>query len=187
MPILGKEPSVYPDQLLTDSVYEPDSSDRRWWAIFTRTRHEKALARELLRLQVPFYLPLVAKENVIRNKVVQSYLPLFSGYVFMFTNEAERVLALTTNRVQDLLKVDDQGQLRRDLAQIYRLIGIDAPLTVERRLEPGRKVRIKSGAMRGLEGTIVERRGGQRRLIVAVEFLQNGVSLEIDDFMVEPL
>lgn len=186
MPILDKEISVYPQQLFDDPVYEPGRSDRKWWAIFTRTRHEKALARELLRLQVPFYLPLVAKENVIRNKVVKSYLPLFGGYVFMFSDDAERVRALTTNRIQDLLKVEDQSRLCYDLAQIYRLIGLDAPLTLERRLEPGRKVRIKSGAMRGLEGTIVDRRGGQRRLIVAVEFLQNGVSLEIDDFMVEP-
>jgi transcription antitermination factor NusG len=85
-----------------------------------------------------------------------------------------------------MLAVPDQRQLRSDLRQLHHLIEIDAPLTVERRLEPGRRVRIKYGPMRGIEGVITQRRGGKRRLLVAVEFLQSGVSVEIDDFMVEP-
>ena len=40
--------------------------------------------------------------------------------------------------------------------------------------------------MKGIEGVITQRRGGKRRLLVAVEFLHRGVSVEIDDFMVEP-
>ncbi len=123
---------------------------------------------------------------MIRGRVVQAYIPLFGGYVFMYGNEDERIRCLTTNRVSELLPVEDQWQLRGDLQQLNRLIDMGAPLTIERRLEPGRRVRIRNGPMRGLEGVITHRRGGGRRLLVAVEFLRNGVSVEIDDFMVEP-
>ncbi|MHB8973534.1 MAG: transcription termination/antitermination protein NusG [Pirellulaceae bacterium] len=185
MPILARETSVFPHCLFDDSAYELGNSDRLWWAIFTRSRHEKALARELERFEIPFFLPLVAKQNRIRNCIVEAYVPLFTGYVFMFGRPDERVRALTTNRVSTMLPVPDQWQLCQDLGQLNRLIELDAPLTLERRLEAGRRVRIKYGPMKGLEGVVTHRRGGRRRLLIAVEFLQHGVSVEIDDYMVE--
>lgn len=187
MPILEKETCVYPDGLFEDTRYSPGVSDRQWWAIFTKSRQEKALARDLERFEIPFFLPLVAQPNNIRNRHVEAYIPLFSGYVFMFGCEDDRIRSLTTNRVSTVLDVPDQLQLRDDLLNLNHLIEIDAPLTIERRLEPGRRVRIKSGPMKGIEGIVTQRRGGKRRLLVAVEFLQHGVSVEIDDFMVEPV
>jgi transcriptional antiterminator RfaH len=187
MPILERETSVFPCDLFEDVQYDPGMSHRQWWAIFTKSRQEKALARDLERLEIPFFLPLIMRQNRIRNRVVEAYLPLFSGYVFMCGQDDDRVRSLTTNRVSTVLAVPNQWQLRNDLKHLNHLIEVDAPLTVERRLEPGRRVRIKNGPMRGLEGIITQRRGGKRRLLVAVEFLQHGVSVEIDDFMVEPV
>ncbi len=185
MPILEKQTSLFPTSLLADMDCEPSEIDRNWWAVFTRTRQEKALARELERLAVPFFLPLLTKPNYIRNRVVESYVPLFPGYIFLFATEEERIRSLTTNRVTSLLIVPDQDQLRHDLVQLHRLIEAKAPLSLEERLQPGQRVRIRHGSLCGLEGTITERRGGKRRLLVAVEFLKHGVSVEIDDFMVE--
>ncbi len=184
MPILQAETSVYPENLLTELAHEP--SERRWWAVYTKARQEKAFARQLVGLGVPFYLPLVKKDNLIRGRKVQSHIPLFGGYVFLYGDERERVSGLATNRVSTILEVTDQEQLTRDLDQVSLLISADAPLTVERRLTPGKKVRIKAGPMAGLEGTVVSRRG-QTHLLVAVTMLQQGVSVEIDDFLLEPL
>ncbi|MCA9170589.1 MAG: hypothetical protein KDB23_23080, partial [Planctomycetales bacterium] len=69
---------------------------------------------------------------------------------------------------------------------IAQLIQVDAPLTVEARLTAGDPVRIKNGPMAGLEGVVITRRG-QARLLVAVKMLQQGVSVEIEDFLLEPL
>ena len=187
MPILEKEPSVFPNELLDDHEFEVNNPHRRWWAIFTKARNEKALARDLLRYEIPYYLPLVPKQNLIRNRVVHSHIPLFGGYVFMFGDDDDRLQALTTNRISVTLDVDDQQKLSGELNQLYRLIQSGAPLTLEERLQPGRGVRITRGALAGIEGTITQRRGGQRRLLVAVHFLQTGVSVDIDDFMVEPI
>ena len=80
----------------------------------------------------------------------------------------------------------DEFELLLDSLNIERPISADAPLAVESRLQLGRHVRIKSGAMRGVEGFVTERRPRSRSL-VAVHFLQSGVSVEIDDYMLEPI
>jgi len=184
MPIHPAETSIFPEDLL--DAFAAETGQRRWQVIYTKARQEKALARELLKYEVPFYLPLVPKDHLIRGKRVRSHLPLFAGYVFLFGSEEERLRTLKTNRTSRILPVDDQAQLAHDLAQIRQLIATDAPLTVERRLTSGRRVRVKSGAMVGLEGTVLSRRGGTR-LLVAVDFLQQGASVAIDDFMLEPI
>ena len=182
MPILANETTIYPDQLLdgfTSSV-----SGRQWWVIYTKARQEKALARQLLRWKVPFYLPLVAKENLIRGRRVESHIPLFGGYVFSFASDEERVQSLTTNRISRILPVSNGDVLCDELRDVRQLIASDAPLTVERRLVPGQRVRIKAGSLLGMEGTVVTHRG-KTRLVVAVSFLQQGVSIEIDNFLLE--
>ncbi|MEO8165722.1 MAG: antitermination protein NusG, partial [Betaproteobacteria bacterium] len=89
-------------------------------------------------------------------------------------------------RVSSMLPVLDAEQLVRDLARVHRLIENDSPLSLERRLSKGDKVRVKQGALQGLEGIII-RREKTTRLLIAVSYLQQGVSIQIDDFMVEPL
>jgi transcription antitermination factor NusG len=199
MPILAKEPALYPNTLLTgylDSFEgvtdEPElatydeTEQRVWWCVFTRSRQEKKLARMLYGHEVPFYLPLVPHHHLYRGRKVKSYMPLFSGYMFLFADEEERITALTTNCISRMLPVDDKAQLIHDLLNIHNLIAAEAPITVEQRLRPGRRVRVKSGVMEGTEGVVIERRG-QSRLFVAVNFLNQGVSVDIEDFMVEPL
>ena len=184
MPILASEISLFPDHLLDiDGDAEPQ---RRWWALYTQSRQEKAVSRRLLSCGVPFYLPLIAKDHLIRGRRVCSYVPLFAGYVFLFGSEDERNAALTTNRVSRILQVEDQSQLRDNLRQIRRLIAAGAPLTVEERLSPGQRVRVTAGALQGLEGVVLTRRG-KSRILVAIDFLQRGVSVAMESFLLEPI
>jgi len=184
MPILAPETSIYPERLLDESAHPSD--EQKWWAIHTKPRQEKSLARDLLQQEIPFYLPLVAKNHLVRGRKVQSRIPLFTSYVFLFGSGDQRVESLKTNRIAYTLEVTDGEQLRKDLCQVQQLIELGAPLTVEARLTPGRRVRIRGGSMAGLEGTILVRRR-HTRLVVAVDFLQQGISVEIDDFLVEPI
>jgi len=185
MPILGEETAEYPPNLLAELV-EQEDSERVWWAVYTKARQEKAFVRQLVAMEIPFYLPLVPKDNLIRGKKVRSLIPLFSGYVFLFGTKEERSQSMTTNRVSTILPVEDQTQLTTDLRQIATLINVKAPLTLEQKLAAGDPVRIKTGPMKGLEGTVVTRRA-ETRLLVSVKMLQQGVSVEIDDFVLEPL
>lgn len=184
MSIVTPEASVYPETLLEQPTAE--SSSRRWWALYTKSRQEKAIARQLLGLEVPFYLPLVKKRSVCRGRRISSRVPLFPGYVFLFGTEEERVLSLTTNRISRILPVVEQVQLRKELRQLRHLIGSGAPLTVETRLCPGDYVRVRHGPFAGLEGTVL-RRQGLTRLVVSINFLKQGASVEIDDVCLEPI
>ena len=184
MPILGEEPSLYPETLLDEVASQP--SERRWWALYTKARQEKSLARELLKYCIPFYLPLVNKTSVSRGRKRTSLAPLFGGYVFLYGSEEERVRTLATNRISRVLQVEDPDQLVFDLRQLRQLIVAGAPLTVESRFGPGQRVRVRQGAFAGLEGAVLKRRG-ETRLLVSINFLQQGASVEIDDFLLDPL
>lgn len=190
MPILAEEPCVYPEDLLErstgDEQLDKPRSDRVWWVVYSKSRQEKSLARDLLGYRLPFYLPQVQRDHLIRGRRVRAHVPLFPGYLFLHGTSEDRVDSLRTNRISRILPVPDQEQLWRDLRQIANLIAAGAALTVEQRLSPGRKVRIRNGPMAGFEGVIVQRRGVDR-LLIAVNFLQQGVSVEISDFMVDPI
>ncbi len=184
MPILKEEASMYPETLLDAAPGELGNC--RWLALYTKARQEKSLARELLKYRVPFYLPLVRKTNIARGRKRTSLVPLFAGYLFLCGSEEQRLRALATNRVCRILKVEDADQLLFDLRQLRQLIAANAPLTVESRLGPGQQVRVRQGAFAGLEGTVLKRRG-ETRLLVSINFLQQGASVEIDDFLLDPL
>ena len=184
MPILRAETSLYPENLLSD--YATENPTGNWWTVYTKPRQEKAFARQLVELQIPFYLPLVPKDNIIRGRRIRSHIPIFGGYIFLFGTREERSKSMTTNRISTILEVEDQPLLLKDLNNLSTLIGADAPLTVERRLTSGDPVRVKNGPMAGMEGVVVQRRG-KSKLLVAVTMLQQGVSVELDDCILEPL
>lgn len=184
MPILAPEPSLFPANLLTEVGRTVNG--RRWWVMYTKSRQEKALVRALGAQQVPHYLPLVSRELLVRGRPVASHVPVFPSYVFVYGNPIEREQCLKTNRVCQVLPVPNGEELCEDLANVQTMIEAGCPLTVESRLEPGHWVRVRSGPLEGLEGAILQRKR-QTRLIVAVRMLQQGVSVEINDFLVEPV
>lgn len=184
MPILGKEPDLFPEMLLDEPMAA--ESDRRWMVLYTRSRQEKSLARELLRRSIPYFLPMVKTTRQRAGRRFSTFNPVFSSYLFLFASEVERVASLATNRVSRVIQVEDADTLVHDLRQIRQLIASNAPLTIESRLEPGNRVRVRSGPFAGIEGTVLQRRG-MTRLLVSVNFLQQGASVEIEDYLLEPL
>jgi transcription antitermination factor NusG len=188
VPILPKQRDIYPlglfDEPEPSHVVAPDG---HWVAFYTLARREKDLMRRLEALGVPFYAPLIQRRlPSAGGRVRTSYVPLFPGYVFSLVDDEQRRVALGTNTISRWLSVPDQRMLEHDLRGIKRLIDIDKPLTPEARLEPGQLVRVRSGPLRGTEGTVVGRKGSQR-LIVAVHFLNQGASIELEDVDVERL
>jgi transcriptional antiterminator RfaH len=186
---LSQELSCYPVDLLHESSEElnvPIGDERKWGFVYTKARQEKALARDLYSLGIPYYLPLVHRDSVIRGRRLRSYIPLFSGYIFLYSSQIERYRCLDTKRVSSIVDVKDQALLRNELRQVQRLIEADVPLTVERRLEVGQRVRVRTGPFSGIEGTLV-RAGDVPKLLVAIQYLGQGITLEIEGFKVDPV
>ena len=184
MPILAQETDLYPENLFEVAGQETDPAVC-WWALYTLSRREKDLMRRLLALEVPFYSPMISKRNRSpAGRVRTSYVPLFHNYVFIHADEMQRYHAVSTGCVSKQMRVVDRAELTNDLRQIHGLIQAGASLTLEARLQAGEHVRVRSGPFRGYEGTVL-RREGERRLLVAVNFLQQGASVLLEDFQVE--
>lgn len=180
MPILPQEPDIWPEDL-----FDQASPEETWWALYTLPRREKDLMRRLMRMEIPFYGPLIKRRSRSpAGRSRTSYVPLFPGYVFLHGSEEQRYRSLTTNCVSRCLQVSDGGLLAQDLRQIHQLICSDAPLTPEARIEPGMRIRVRSGSLAGLEGVVIRRRGSER-LLVIVHFLQQGASVQLEDYQVE--
>jgi len=186
MPILAREPDLHPADLLerSDVGVEPD---RGWWALYCLSRQEKQLMRRLRALDVAFYSPLIAhRSRSPSGRMITSYKPLFAGYVFLYGDVAARQMAQATGCVSRWLSVPDSAALSFDLRQLSKLIATGAPLTAEARLKAGTRVRIRSGPFVGLEGVVI-RRENKSRLVVAVNFIQQGASVQMEDCQLERL
>jgi transcriptional antiterminator RfaH len=111
---------------------------------------------------------------------------LFPGYVFLFGTEYDRLMALETNLVANVLAVPNQNQLVEDLRRIHRVIESGLPMLPADRLQPGMPAAIVEGPLAGLRGTVL-RRKNRVTLTLQVSFLQKGASVELDSWMVEPI
>jgi transcription antitermination factor NusG len=185
MPLLPLETFLSPEDLL-DRPADALPREGRCWVLHTRPRAEKALAEKFVGRKLSFYLPLHRRQWRARGRVLSSYLPLFPGYVFLHGDAEARLQALQTNAVVRSLPVPDQARLHADLARIHRLIRSEAALTPEARLRPGTPVEVVGGPFLGMQGKVF-RQGKKRRFFVEVQFLQQGVSVEVDARMIQPL
>ncbi len=181
MPILSAETTLYPESLFVES----SSNSTPWWVLYTLPRQEKLLCRHLKIIGSSFYCPIIEKRyRSAGGRSRSSFLPLFANYVFLRGHDDARYHALCTGCVSRALPVGDQKAFVAELRQLNDLISLGAPLTPEERLQPGMRVRVKTGPFAGVEGTILMRRG-ERKLLVMVNFIQRGASMELGDYELE--
>ena len=180
MPLLKRGPEIFPQAL-----FELTENESPWFVAHTRSRQEKALARYLLPLRIPFYLPVTERVVRRRGRTLTSYLPLFPGYVFLRGRSVERVAALRSNLIARVLEVREQDLLSRELEELRRLQLSGASLEPAPLYAPGDPVRITDGPFRGYRGTVLQERG-RLRLIVSVSMLRQSVAVELDRASVLP-
>lgn len=161
-----------------------DAMVGRWWVLHTRARNEKALAADLERLQIRHFLPLVEQGRTYGRRVVQVKIPLFPGYLFLCGSSEDRLGALKTNRIANVLDVADQERLKDDLRHIFRIVASKEPVDLYPRLRRGCRCRVIKGTLVGLEGVVIRRRGPWR-VYVGVDFLGQSAELEIDPMLLE--
>ena len=143
--------------------------------------------RRLRAMGIFYYGPLIPNRTCSpAGRIRTSYLPLVSTYVFLSGDNTSRYKAMTTNCISRCLRVPEGEPLREELRNIRRLIESGLPLHAEAKLQPGRRVRLRTGVLRGQEGVLIKRHG-KRRLLVAVRFLQQGAAVLLVDYDVEVL
>jgi transcription termination/antitermination protein NusG len=162
-------------------------AEPRWYAVWTRSRHEKCVAEQCERKAVQTFLPLYETVRRWKNGRHRVQFPLFPGYAFVRIALKDRLEVMEVPGVVRLvgfngrpLPIPDEEMdgLRRGLAA-----GIEARphpyLTV------GRRVRIVGGPLRGMAGILV-RRKGLYRVVVSLNLIVQSMIADVDIADIRP-
>jgi transcription antitermination factor NusG len=171
-------------------ILAPVTDTRNWYALLTQARHEKMVAHRLNEHGIASFLPLVRHLRRWRNRKIKVELPLFSCYVFAHlqpTNE-ERLRALRIDGVFSLVGPRGVGTpIPEDqIEAVRRLVERDLPCGIYPFLNVGQRVRIRSGALDGLEGILVSR-SGESKLVVSIDAIERSLAICIEGYDVEPV
>lgn len=161
--------------------------ERTWRVAYLKPRQEKSLAKDLIERGVTYFLPMVLRETSSGGRRRKNMYPLFPSYLFFAGDEDARLACLRTDRTVQLLEPDGENQRRmREELRSLSLVMDNHPDDVElyNALQPGSHVRVKSGPMRDVEGTILKS-GSSTKLQLAVTLLGVGVVVEIHPDLVE--
>ena len=175
--ILGSEQDLFPADLFEADGFPVDG--RAWWLVHTKPRGEKSFARRMASSRLPFFLPCRMTRKKVRGRVQTSWLPIFSGYAFVRVDDEERPQVFFGDHVAKLVAVVDQERLWRDLRQVRKFLDLGVPVAVEDRLIPGQRVRLRSGPLAGMCGTVV-REAGTTKFVVEVDLIHKGISVTVD-------
>jgi transcriptional antiterminator RfaH len=155
-----------------------------WWVAHTKSRNEKALAWQMQKRNISYFLPLTEKVYRKSRRVFRSMLPLFSGYVFFCGDEPDRLEVLKTNRVAGLLEVKDQQHLITELLPIEKALASGINLAPYAYIKAGQRCRVIAGPLIGTEGLVVSDQN-KTRLVLQVDILGKATCLEIDSALLE--
>lgn len=160
--------------------------DLYWYALRTRPRAEKAVCEMLAWNKVESYLPLKVGRQRLDDQRKQVQRPLFPGYVFChaslqipfrivsipgslgFVGCAGCPTPVPDAQILALRRLEDSRR-------VLRASGLFAE---------GQKVRVRSGALMGLEGRIHKVKK-EYLLVVSIELLQRSVCVSLDEDCVE--
>ena len=184
----------------SNQCYEPLAAERwmsvstgvepQWYAIHTRAQHEKSVISHLQSEGITTFLPLVTEVHrwSDRRKVVQ--LPLFSCYAFVHMALVPETWAKVT-RINGVLRFVGSRGLgvpipENQIESTRTLLSSKIPYTLCPFLKIGQRVRVRGGALDGIEGILLAR-NGNHTLVISVEPVQRSLAVRIDSYSVQPI
>lgn len=143
---------------------------RVWRAFHTKPRHEKAIAERVEESGIEVYCPLIETKVQWSDRLKRVKKPLFNGYVFARVNEPERIRVLEDPSVsRNVTYLGKPGIIRDEEIEAIRYILGEGDDVMIHHFEPGQRVRVASGQMKGAIGEIIHATGS--RIKVRIESL----------------
>jgi transcription antitermination factor NusG len=152
-----------------------------WFAVWTRSRHEAAVYGQLVAKGVEAFLPTLPRWSRWKDRKKRVDWPLFPGYCFARISPSESMQVLRCQGVVTL--VSSEG--RPAAIPADEIEGVRALVTSDLQYDPcpliseGDRVEVVAGPLRGVVGRLV-RKGAHARLVLAVDLIGQGVSVEVD-------
>lgn len=159
-----------------------------WFAVQTRARHEKKANLELHEKGIECFLPLQRERRRWSDRYSWVELPLFSQYFFVrIPNCGEtRARVLQTTGVVQFVGATGRGTPvpANQIDALQAIVAHRIPMTPHAFLHVGDRVRIRGGALEGIEG-VLSTILNDKSLVVSVDLIQKSVAIRIDGFEVE--
>jgi len=161
-----------------------------WYAVHTRAQHEKSVVSHLQRHGITTFLPLVSEIHRWSDRRKLVHLPLFTCYAFVHM----RLVAESWAKVMGITGVIRFVGVRGEgipipesqIHAVRSLLASNLSYQICPFLQVGQRVRVKGGALDGVEGILVAR-SGDRTLVISVEPIQRSLSVRIGDYQVEAI
>ena len=161
----------------------------RWYALHTRARHEKAVQQRLRDQGMETFLPTAVEVHRWSDRKKKVEVPLFSCYVFIrcALSAEDRTRVYQVESVHGFVGVRGASLPIPDeqIESIQKVLAQTAPWRSYPFLKAGQRVRIRGGAMDGVEGVFLSE-NGDHSLIISVDAIQRSMAVRIDGYDVEP-
>jgi transcription antitermination factor NusG len=158
-----------------------------WFALAVKHQHERRTQDALALKSVPTLLPVYKTRIRWSDRVKETEVPLFAGYVFCRFTRAQRTSILTTPGVRSIVGFGGVPAPveTAEIEAIQAMLGSNLPLSPWPYLRPGDRVRVERGPLRGLEGTLLREKDAFR-LVIGIELLHRSIAAELDAEMISP-
>jgi transcription antitermination factor NusG len=174
--------------LILEGLSTPMTQIQHWYAVHTYPRAEKVVSEHLRLREIDNFLPLYTKVSRWKNGMKMNLeLPLFPGYLFVKIILSDRLRVLQTPSVAMLVGAgarpiaipEQEVEILR--AQLSRVAAEPHPF-----MSVGDRVRVKCGALEGLEGFLIQKKNGCR-FVLSMDLIMQAMSVEINAWDLEPV
>jgi transcription antitermination factor NusG len=160
----------------------PSFIEPLWYAAYTNANHEKRVTQQLEKRSVEHFLPLYESARHWKDRRVRLHMPLFPGYVFVKLALRDRLQLLQIPGIVHLVSFNGRPASlpQEDIQAIRNCLDRGHQVEPHPFLKAGRRVRVTSGPLKGLEGVIL-RRKNKTRFVLSFELIMRSVAVEIDE------
>lgn len=164
-----------------------DAYGEPWYAIRTRSRHEKLAHAELVRKGIEAFLPTITKWSRWKDRRKRIDWPLFPGYCFARFDATSMLPVLKCTGVIGVVSVGEHPAPipAFEIESIRTLVSSELQYDSCPLIKEGSRVEVVSGPLRGVVGRLV-RKGAHARLILSVELIAQSVSVVVDAADIRP-
>ena len=159
-----------------------------WYALRTKSRHEKVVRERLVREGVEALLPTMKRLSRWKDRKKEIEVPLFPGYCFVRFSLERRFPVLNVIGVVDIVGCGHRPEAIPD-EEILALKAVMASFLrydAHPYLKEGMNVEVVGGALKGVRGILLQKNKGHR-LAVGIQLIQQAVAVEIDGMDVVPI
>lgn len=152
-----------------------------WYALWTRSRHEHLVCRELTTRHVEAFLPTVPRWSVWKDRKKQIDWPLFPGYCFARFDADCRFSILNCLGVAAIVSFNGEPAPIPDceIESVRRLVSSELRYDPCPFIHEGAVVEVIRGPLAGIVGRLV-RKGSHAHLVLSVETVHQAVSVQVD-------